>query len=358
GAPPDARHTGGLGAGSDPVAAPARGTPVGAPLLHSDPVAAGKNLFASKAAPTPARRRLGIIPIALAGGLVLASAGGYYVWREISPQPVLQRPSSAPRPAPHIVQAVAPAPALEPAAVVPAPETPPAPSASEVAAKKVPAASPKPAGHIPQAAAAKDTQPINIERVKESDTVDPTLLAGYQAYRNGDLRTARQHYSDVLGKDAKNRDALLGLAAIAQQQSEDDVAARYYRQVLVLDPRDPVANAGMSVLFGASNAAGTESRLKGLIAQYPQSSALHFALGSHYAEQLRWGEAQQAFFNACNLEPDNAQFAFNLAVSLDHLGQGKLAAQHYRRALQLDSSGGAGIDRAQTQKRLNELTAP
>lgn len=332
--------------------------------------AVGQNLFAAKADSVPVAKRLGIIPVALISGLMLASAGGYYVWREISPPPLQRQPPAAVNP-PRVTQAAPPAPVPAPAPVVPAPapivspppNTPPAPVVSKVVSQNATAASrhpapPSPAGNAPQAAAPKDAQPINIERSKENDAVDPTLLAAYKAYRNGDMRIAWRLYGDVLSKDAKNRDALLGLAVIAQQQSQDDTAAHYYRQILALDPRDPVANAGMSVLFGAANTAGTESRLKGLIAQHPQSPALHFALGNHYAEQSRWGEAQQSFSNACNLEPGNAQFNFNLAVSLDHLGQGKLAALHYQRALQLDSSGGAGIDRAQTQKRLTELAAP
>jgi Flp pilus assembly protein TadD len=56
------------------------------------------------------------------------------------------------------------------------------------------------------------------------------------------------------------------------------------------------------------------------------------------------------------LEPSNAQFTYNLAVSLDHLGQSKLAAQYYQQALQLDSASNAGFDHAQAQRRLNELT--
>ena len=203
-------------------------------------------------------------------------------------------------------------------------------------------------------------QPIRIEHAQEGDAVDPTLLAAYQAYRSGDFDTARQRYSEALRKNAQNRDALLGMAAIAMQQSQDATAARYYRHVLMLDPRDPAANAGMSSLLGASNVTGAESRLKLLLTQQPpassQSASLHSALGNLYAEQSRWGDAQQAYSNAYNLEPGNAQFAFNLAVSLDHLGQGKLAVQHYQRALQLDPSGNPGFNRAQAQQRINELT--
>ncbi len=102
----------------------------------------------------------------------------------------------------------------------------------------------------------------------------------------------------------------------------------------------------------------TESQLKQMISEQPRSAALQYALGNVYAEQSRWADAQQAYFNARMLEPSNAQFTYNLAVSLDHLGQGKSAALHYRQALQLDTNNNAGFDHAQAQKRLNELTAP
>lgn len=347
------------------------------------------NLFAAKAAYTGGMR-LGIIPIALISGLVLAAGGGYYVWREISP-PVMQRhnPAPAPRPpegrvsggvpftgaAPATPIANATPPAAPVTQTVPAPATSAAPTTSAAPAKSISVENkPAPAGagmkqidHAPKIAAPftppaaphnTAARPIRIEHGQEGDAVDQTLLAAWQAYRNGDLGTAWQRYNEVLLKDARNRDALLGMAAIAQQQSQDAIAARYYDQVLIIDPRDPIANAGMSALLGTNDEANTESRLKLLLVQHPQSAALHFALGNLYAEQSRWGDAQQAYFNAYNLEQSNAQFAFNLAVSLDHLGQNKLAAQHYQRALQMDVSDNPGFNRAQTQQRINELTAP
>lgn len=369
--------------------------PASAPQKNPDespqnPRATGKNLFAAKAA--PARKSIGIIPIAIVGGVVLAAAGGYYVWREISPPPMAQRHVQAPQPATPIAKAApAPqpvAPISQPVAPIPQTATPaPQPAPTLVAANDklapVPAVKDKPATKNTrvkksvskaQSNAAKtvtdtDTapstaqgattaQPVRIEHSQEGNLVDPTLLAAWQAYRNGDLGTAWQRYSDALRKDAKSRDALLGLAAIAQQQSQDATAAHYYGQVLALDPRDPLAHAGMSALFGANNAEGAESRLKLLISQQPQSAALNFALGNRYAEQSRWADAQQAYFKAYNIDPGNAQFAFNLAVSLDHMGQGKPAAQYYQRALQLDKSGNAGFDRGQIQQRLHELTPP
>ena len=193
--------------------------------------------------------------------------------------------------------------------------------------------------------------PIRIEQ-QRTEQIDPLLRDAYLAYGSGKLDDAQQLYLAMFKKDAHNSDALLGLAAIAQQRGENQAAAQYYARVLVLDPRNAAANAGMSALTTDDN---SESRLKNLLREQGNSGALHFALGNLYAEQSRWGEAQQAYFNAYTLEPGNAEFAFNLAVSLDHLGQRKLAAQHYQRALQLDRLNNAGFDHAQIEQRVQEL---
>ena len=196
------------------------------------------------------------------------------------------------------------------------------------------------------------SSPIHITR-QQTEPLDPLLRDAYLAYRNGRLDEAQQLYLAMFKKDARNTDVLLGLAAIALQQEENQIAAQYYSRVLILDPRNAWANAGMSALNPDDD--GNESRLKILLREQGNSAALHFALGNLYAEQSRWGEAQQAYFNAYTLESGNAGFAFNLAVSLDHLGQKNLAARHYQSALQLDQSNIAGFDHAQISQHIEEL---
>lgn len=304
-------------------------------------------------------QRIAIIPAALVSALLLAAAGGFYVWREISVPPVMQKknitvPLASVAPLPASASVIAPELLIpdDPISAIPSllVNSPP----DKAKRKSRPDNSPK----LKTSAAL--APPVRIEHSHESIAVDPILLNAWQAYRDGDLDTALQHYGEVLHKDAQHnnppdRNALLGLAAIAQQRSQDAVAAQYYSRLLALDPRDPDAHAGMSSLLGATGTAGTESRLKLLLAQRPEAAALHFALGNYYAEQSRWGDAEQSYFTACKLESDNARFAFNLAVSLDHLGQEKLAAQHYQHALQLDPANNPGFDHAQTQLRLIEL---
>lgn len=322
---------------------------------------AGETMFAAKKKKPAGRRwNLGLVPTTLLIALVLGSGYGYYVWLEIQP-PTQPRVAQRVAPPPSVIAPiVTAAPALVP--LIPAQEkSPPAQSIAPAQSIKplvtahnedFDATRSKPKANRPSNKTT--TAGVNIQRKTETDTVTPALLDAYQAYQRGDYITAEQEYREVLNRDAHNRDALLGLAAIAQQQGKDETAQQYYRQLLVLDPRDPAAQAALTTYVPDSG--NTESRLKLLLAEQPRSGALNFALGNYYAGLSGWGDAQQYYFNAHTLEPSNAQFTFNLAVSLDHLGQRKLATQYYQQALQLDASGNSGFDHAQAQQRLNELT--
>lgn len=323
--------------------------------------AAGETMFAAKKKKSSSGGwKLGLVPTTLLIAVVLGSGYGYYVWLQIQPpaQPrVAQR--TAPPPAPFVVAPIAPAaPALVPFIPPQPPQEKPAPAQPVqplVTARNEDFDAPR---NRPKAARTYTPPPatgITVRRKVETDTVTPALLDAYQAYQHGDYTTATQGYREVLGNDPHNRDALLGLAAIAQQQGEDETAQRYYRQLLALDPRDPVAEAAL--MNYSPDSGNSESRLKLMLSDQPRSAALHFALANYYAGISSWGDAQQYYFNAHTLDPSNPQFTFNLAVSLDHLGQRKLAAQYYQQALQLDTSGNSGFDHAQAQHRLNELTS-
>ncbi|MEO6976446.1 MAG: tetratricopeptide repeat protein [Gallionella sp.] len=309
----------------------------------------GKNLFNAKSG-SAAFARPGSnrnLMVALGGAVVLLAAGAGYVWYAISPNTQSSRPVN--------VAAMS----LQKPAVAPVPlqnNLVPGIASAEVAAPK-PASKAKPTHatrRLARAAlpAAHNNGAVHIERHME-EPIDPVLNNAYLAYRDGKFEQSQRLYLNALRLDSNNIDALLGLGVIAQRGGEDNVAAHYYAQVLALDPRNAVANSGMSAL---SNDDNRESRLKTLLNEQQNSSSLHLALGNYYAEQARWGEAQQSYFDAYKLAPDHAELAFNLAVSLDRLGQNKAAAQYYRRALQLDPENHAGLDHAKILHRIEELT--
>jgi len=186
--------------------------------------------------------------------------------------------------------------------------------------------------------------------------VHPKVDAGYTAYVAGDLATARSEYEQALRDEPNNRDALLGLGAVEIRAGRYESAEALYMRVLQVDPRDPQAQAALIALrSGRNDPLVTESRVKSLLAADPAAHALNFTLGNQLANQNRWAEAQQEYFKAYAAEPDNADFAYNLAVSLDHLRQRRPALEYYERAIGLAERHGASFDLAAARQRASEL---
>lgn len=197
---------------------------------------------------------------------------------------------------------------------------------------------------------------IVIEKNARENPVHANMRRAYEAFREGDYTGAIDAYRAALEGDPFNQDALLGLAALALRTGDAQQAAHYYEATLDLDPNNSVAIGGLVALQEGGSPIDRESFLKNLLYERPTAAPLHFSLGIQYASQARWSDAQQAFFDAFSHDPSNADYAFNLAVSLDRLGQGRSAADYYRRSLDL-ASGNHVIDTTAAQRRLDALTS-
>jgi Tfp pilus assembly protein PilF len=303
------------------------------------------------------------------GVATLCTAG--YFWYELRPPPSLAQaspppvaPATAPAAAsgqiaaspvapvaipglPSAPAAASPPPAATPSPP-PAPANPPVADAKPRAAdppRRAPTPRPKP---VPRAAA--------LAAVPAAPRVHPKVDSGYAAYLAGDLATARTDYQQALRDDPGNRDALLGLAAIDMRTGRHESAEATYLRLLQADPNDAHAQASLIALRGAQlDPLATESRVKNLLAADPGANVLHFTLGNQLAQQGRWPEAQQEYFKAFAAYPENADFAYNLAVSLDHLRQPKLALEYYQRALALAERRGASFDLDAVRTRAAQL---
>lgn len=198
---------------------------------------------------------------------------------------------------------------------------------------------------------------IAVKPGGEAPRLNPQLSQAYDALRAGRLDEAGYLYEGVLKSEPRNVDALLGRAAVAQQQGNTDLATRHLFQVLQVDPGNTFAQGGLLNLIGAADPQSAESKLKSLIAKDP-SAFLYFSLGNLYADRGNWPAAQAAYFQAHHLGRANPDYAFNLAVSLEHLSQPKLAVNFYQQALELARvAGRANFDPAAVRERLSKLAA-
>jgi tetratricopeptide (TPR) repeat protein len=207
-----------------------------------------------------------------------------------------------------------------------------------------------------RAAASSEDNAVKVAKLRKGEpAVDATHMAAYQAYAAGDDAAAARLYRQVIQTEPRNVDAWLGLAAVAARQDKTDEAAAHYQHALELEPRNSTAQAGLIALLGQANPVEAESRIKTLIAQQPDAAHLHAALGSVYADQNQWPNAQQAYFQAFSLDAGSAEYAFNLAVSLDQLRKPDLALDYYQKALALASRQGGAVDKAALESRISQL---
>ena len=196
--------------------------------------------------------------------------------------------------------------------------------------------------------------PIRLIRTRPEP--DNNLARGHASLQRGETELSRREFEQVLQRDPNNTDALLALAAIAHNQGRPADAEGLRQRALVANPSDPAAQAAVLNNPAASADPHTaESRLKSLLSSQPESAPLNFALGNLYSRQGRWAEAQQVYFNAVAADGDNPDYLFNLAVSLDHLRQARLAAQHYKLALEASAKRPSGFARDKVLQRLGEL---
>ena len=292
-----------------------------------------------------------VVVLGAAAGLFLAGFGIYVYLQIFNPGLLVRQPPPAPKP--PLTQAPAP-PIATSSLIQPGPDSEPPQSGATARPQAKPAVA---AALPPPAAAETPRNTITVSRTNPTATVTPLLAEAYAALETNTLDSAQRLYTQLLRNEPKNIDALLGLAAIATQEGKTDEATRHYLQILELEPRHALAQSGLISLLGRADPLAAESRLKQLISREP-SPFLYFTLGNLYADQSLWAQAQQAYFQAHHLDPANADYAYNLAVGLEHVNQSKLALGYYRRAMQLASAKGrANFSLTQAQERIAKLAS-
>ena len=388
----------GAGAPPGPVAASAAGpgTRPEPPRARSEaPPARPRATAGASRSKTPPRGPISVDPatvrlaVLLAILLLVAGSMAWWYWRASTspgagaslpgvPMPLTDAPGTAATAGPIVVPPAADAATAAPATPAMPPELPAdqahaprqQPGAAEQQAMIEAAARAAVASQLAQMAQmapaappslppvmAPDNSQIQVQRSVAAPQIQPGVQQGYQALNGGQLDTARQQYETVLQQDPTNRDALLGLAAVALRENQGAQAASLYVRLLEINPDDGEALAGL-IGLRQGDVVQSEAKLKAILARSPDSGPVLFALGNVYAKQRRWSEAQQQFFRAYSAVPGNPDYAFNLAVGLDRLNQPTLAATYYQQALALARTAPAAFDQAAVLARLRELGRP
>lgn len=342
------------GCASEATADPAdteQNTAAGTHTVATPPASREAGPVYTPAATSPLKRQLGYFMTA--GLTVIVVVGGYYLWRSNQ----MIQPASAYSETlidePVVAEPAAP---LMPPALL----TEPPVAAPRAAVQPADNESPRDSALIDAVPAAPETGPPSRIEIRKSQTirsVHPLLQQAYSAYRQQDYAQAEQLYRQAAKRYPGNRDALLGLAGIAMHQGNLRAARYYYESLLKAHPGDKVASVALQSLTGSDDSLQESSQIKHWLQTDRDNAQLHFALGNRYAQSGQWQEAQSAYFDAVRINPDVADYAFNLAVSLDQLGLYEQALTYYRKARDLSSHSGGLFSLAQLDNRIGKLEA-
>lgn len=191
----------------------------------------------------------------------------------------------------------------------------------------------KPPATRPVAAGKPRAVAVSINAVSIDDKAYVALNEAFDAYERGDYEQSESAYRRALALAPRHPNALHGLAAILHRTGRFDESRQFYESLLSVDPGNTAAAAALLTGGNQHVRAANESEIKQLIQRHPNSAGLQFALGQLMAKQQRWPDARDRFANAVRLDRGNADYLFNLAISLDHLGRYSEARPVYESAL-------------------------
>jgi len=200
------------------------------------------------------------------------------------------------------------------------------------AATAIPSQTQAPQNSTSHQAEHRPTSPIRISKKRKTSRLNSQLSEAWHAYQQQDFNRAEKQYKQALRRYPDNRDAMLGLAAVAMYRHRDAEARYYYERILKIHPGDSVARVALQSLTGSGDTLKDSSQLKHWLQTDPDNPQLHFALGNNFAGSGNWKKAQNAYFEAFRLAPARADYAFNLAVALDQLALQTQALTYYRKA--------------------------
>jgi len=189
-----------------------------------------------------------------------------------------------------------------------------------------------------------------------SDKAHALVKKGYDAYQARNLEQAEKHYNNALLIEPNHADALVGIAAVYSQTGRTAAALSTYEKLLSVDPSNANAISGILTIHARDSESDSESELKYLIQQYPDADPLHYALGSLFVSQARWPDAKQAFLAAHKIAPDNSNYSYSVAVSMENIGRNNAAKSFYEVAL-TSAGPDSKFDRSAVKARLVTLNS-
>jgi len=198
------------------------------------------------------------------------------------------------------------------------------------------------AGLIPKVdVRAHEEMGLKIEVRQPDVNIQSYLEEGYENLLAGRTAIAAGYYEEAVKAEPKNETALFGLATTYQRMGQTDAARETYGKLFELNPthREGLNNFMALISQEAPEEAITE--LEKLETENPDFSPIPAQLGVVYNKLGNSQMAARKLARALNLSPDNVSYKYNLAITLDKLGQVEDASTLYLELIEAHNAGAA-----------------
>lgn len=157
---------------------------------------------------------------------------------------------------------------------------------------------------------------------------------GYRALRKGDFAEAEKIFRDLLGKDAHDNEARLGLSFTLLKQRNLQGAYDNAARVLMIDPLSARAHALLgSAILGAGEFRLSVEEFKTALTLDPNEALAVAGLAMVDLYENRLPLALPALRKAVEMDPDEPDYVFNLGQAAARSERYKEAADSYERFL-------------------------
>lgn len=193
--------------------------------------------------------------------------------------------------------------------------------------------------------------------IKREKTLTALVYEAYDLYQKGEYELSLSKYTQAYRQSPINQDVLLGMVATHTKLGQPDLANVYHQKLKNLGfEQDGKVTTDASKALSDRPIPPTPNLLLAQLKKTPNDAQLNFAVATLFAKQGDWQKAQNYYFKAHQFAPNNPNYAFNLAVSLEHLGHSKTALSFYKKTKNLMQVSPSSVNPMIVAKRLDVLS--
>ena len=171
------------------------------------------------------------------------------------------------------------------------------------------------------------------KKTKVVSVTESNMASAYENFNKGDYLLADNKYDHALIENKRNRNALLGKAAVALKTNNLVLAESIYSDILDDNPKDIEAKTAILMLKDILSDTDIND-VSLLLRENYDSAPLNFLMGNINAENKQWRAANENFKRAYSLDKKNPDYAFNLGVTYDQVNEYQQAIKFYLLSLQ------------------------